>query len=62
MIGFRSSRSARDAAVSAARGVGDGMGTERTDRDRRFGRRLVELLGEVGAAIEEQPWDRAERR
>jgi len=62
MIGFRSTRSTRDAVVAAARGAGDGIGTERTDRDRHFGRRLVGLLGEVGAAIEAQPGASAERR
>ena len=62
MIGFRSTRSPHDARLSAARGAGDGIGAERTDRGRRFGRRLMGLLGEVGAAIEEQPGASAERR
>ncbi len=62
MIGFRSTRSRHDAAGAAARSTGDGAGTERTDRDRHFGRRLAVLLGEVGAAIEAQPGASAERR
>ena len=62
MIGFRSSRSRRDGIVASARMVSDGAGAERTDRDRRFGRRLVELLGEVGAAIEAEPNASGERR
>ncbi len=62
MIGFRNSRSRRDAAVAAARTVSDGTGSERTDRGRQFGRRLVEVFGEVGAAIEAQPGASAERR
>ncbi len=62
MIGFRSTRSPRDAAVTSARGMGDGLGSERTDRDRRFGRRLAGLLGELGGAIEAQPGASAERR
>ena len=62
MIGFRSTRSRYEAAVASARGTGDGIGVERTDRDRRFGRRLTGLLGELGAAIEAQPGASAERR
>jgi hypothetical protein len=61
MIGFRNSRSRRDVAV-AARTMSGGTGSERTDRGRQFGRRLVEVFGEVGAAIEAQPGASAERR
>jgi hypothetical protein len=52
MIGFRSSRSARHGADGAiAQGVGVGAGSEHTDRDRSFGRRLVDIVGEIGSAI-----------
>jgi len=62
MIGFRNSRSRRDVSLATARTMGGGTGSERTDRDRHFGRRLVEIFGEVGAAIEAQPGASAERR
>ena len=62
MIGFRNSRSRRDSGLAAARTMGGGTGNERTDRDRHFGRRLVEVFGEVGAAIEAQPGSSGERR
>ena len=52
MIGFRSARSTRHGADGAAgHGVGVGAGSEHTERDRPFGRRLVGLIGEVGAAL-----------
>ena len=62
MIGFRNSRSGREVAMTAARTTSSGMGSERTDRGRQFGRRLVEVFGEIGAAIEAQPGASAERR
>ena len=62
MIGFRSWRGRREGAMASARMVSDGTGADRTDRDRQFGRRLVEVLGEVGAAIETQPGASGERR
>ncbi len=51
MIGFRSARSAREGADGAARGAGVGAGSDHTDRDRPFGRRLVAIVGEIGAAM-----------
>jgi len=62
MIGFRNSRDRRDLALTAARTASGGTGSERTDRGRHFGRRLVEVFGEVGAAIEAQPGASGERR
>ncbi len=54
MIGFRSARSPRDGSDATAYGLGVGDGDGRTDRDdrgRSFGRRLAEIVGEVGAAM-----------
>lgn len=62
MIGFRSSRSRHDESLAAARTASGGLGSERTDRDRQFGRRLVAVLGEVGAIIESRPGASGERR
>ena len=51
MIGFRSSRSMRNGPDAGARGSEVGFGTDRTDRDRSFGRRLAGIAGEIGSAI-----------
>jgi hypothetical protein len=51
MIGFRSARSARDGADGKAQGAGVGVGNDHTERDRPFGRRLVGIVGEIGAAM-----------
>jgi hypothetical protein len=54
MIGFRSARSPRDGrdATAYGLGIGDGDGrTSRNGRERSFGRRLAEIVGEVGAAM-----------
>jgi hypothetical protein len=51
MMGFRSSRSTRNGSDAGARGTEVGFDSDRTDRDRSFGRRLVGIVGEVGSAI-----------
>ena len=51
MIGFRRARGGRDAADGAAHATGLGVGGDHTDRDRPFGRRLAEIVGEIGAAM-----------
>ena len=52
MIGFRSARGGCDATGGAAHTMGPGAGNDRTNRDRPFGRRLADIIGEIGAAIE----------
>jgi len=52
MIGFRSARGRRDGADGSDHATGPGAGNDRTSRDRPFGRRLAEIVGEIGAAME----------
>ncbi len=39
-------------ADGAGHATGLGVGSDHTHRDRPFGRRLAEIVGEIGAAIE----------
>jgi hypothetical protein len=52
MIGFRSARSGRDGGQGTTHATGLGVGSDHTDRDRPFGRRLAEIIGEIGAVME----------
>ena len=55
MIGFRSARSMRDRRATPAHGMGVGDGSDRTDRERTFARRLADIVGEIGAAVSNSP-------